>query len=174
MSLTTDYSGAKLMAGAQERALFPGGAVHGKQSISFTFPEIQEFWDRLVRRMLISSALWLMLLLATIGTRQGMGDGPYLVVLLVFGGLQLALSLDYWNRENKLIPRINQRLAVEFMLRTGTPAPPEDLDILQVKQTVTARDEDGAAHRWIVKRRSDMFTLTSKEEIDTRFEGQGN
>lgn len=84
--------------------------MHGKQSISFTFPEIQEFWDRLVRRMPISSALWLTLILATIGTRQGMGDGPYLVVLLVFGGLQLALTLAYWNRENKLIPRINERL----------------------------------------------------------------
>lgn len=135
--------------------------MHGKQSISFTFPEVQEFWDRLVRRMLISSALWLMLSLATIGTRQGMGEGPYLVVLLVFGGLQLALSLAYWNRENKLIPRVNERLAVEFMLRTGTPTPPEDLDILQVKQTVTARDETGVAHRWIVKRRRDMFTLVS-------------
>ena len=136
--------------------------MHGKESIIFTFPEIQEFWDRLVRRTLISSALWLMLILATIGTRQGMGDGPYLVVFLVFCGSQLALSLAYWNRENKLIPRINQRLAIEFMLRTGTPTPPEDLDILQGKQTVTARDEDGAARRWIVKRRRDVFTLASE------------
>lgn len=135
--------------------------VHGKQSISFTFPEIQEFWDRLVRRMLISSALWLMLLLATIGTRQGMGEGPYLAVLLVFGGLQLALSLAYWNRENKMIPSINERLAVEFMLRTGTATSPKDLDILHVKQTVTVRDETGAPHRWIVKRRRDVFTLAS-------------
>ncbi|MFJ5697991.1 hypothetical protein [Arthrobacter sp. NPDC093139] len=111
--------------------------------------------------MLISSALWLMLILAAIGTRQGMGEGPYLVVLLAFGGLQLALSLAYWNKENKLIPRINARLAIEFMLRTGTPTPPEDLDILQVKQTVTARDDTGAIHRWIVKRRRDVFTLTS-------------
>lgn len=90
-----------------------------------------------------------------------MGDGPYLGVLLVFGGLQLALTLAYWNRENKLIPRINERLAVEFMLRTGTPTLPEDLDILQVKQTVTARDEAGTVHRWIVKRRRDVFTLAS-------------
>ncbi|WP_104045493.1 hypothetical protein [Arthrobacter sp. ZGTC412] len=135
--------------------------MNSKHSISFTFPEIQEFWDRLVRRMLITSALWLMLILATIGTRQGMGDGPYLVVLLVFGGLQLALSLAYWNRENKLVPGINQRLAIEFMLRTGTPTPREDLDILQVKQTVTAHDADGAPHIWIVKRRRDVFTLLS-------------
>ena len=70
----------------------------------------------------------------------------------MFCGLQLALSLAYWNRENKLIPRINQRLAIEFMLRTGAPTPPEDLDVLQGKQTVTARDDNGAARRWIVKR----------------------
>ncbi|MCU1531320.1 MAG: hypothetical protein JWO49_891 [Arthrobacter sp.] len=135
--------------------------MRGKEPISFTFPEMQEFWDRLVRRVLISSALWLMLCLATIGTRQGMGDGPYLVVLLVFGGLQLALSLAYWKRENKLVPRINQRFAVEFMLRTGTPTPPEDLDILRAKQTVTARDKDDETHLWIVKRRRDVFTLAS-------------
>jgi hypothetical protein len=94
--------------------------MRGKESISFTFPEIQELWDRLVRRTLISSALWLMLCLATIGTRQGLGDGPFLVAVLVCGGLQL-LSLAYWRRQNKLIPRINQRFAVEFMLRTGKP-----------------------------------------------------
>lgn len=47
------------------------------------------------------------------------------------------------------------------MLRTGIPTPPEDLDILQVKQTVTARDEAGTVHRWIVKRRRDVFTLAS-------------
>ncbi|WP_458111278.1 hypothetical protein M1D88_13105 [Arthrobacter sp. R1-13] len=135
--------------------------MNGKQSISFTFPEIQEFWDRAVRRTLISSALWLMLLLATIGTRQGMGEGPYLVVFLVFGGLQLALSLSYWSRENKMLPRLNERLAVEFMLRTGTPTAPEDLDILQARQTVTARDETGAAQRWILKRQRDVFTLAA-------------
>jgi hypothetical protein len=112
-----------------------------------------------VRRTLISSALWLMLCLATIGTRQGLGDGPFLVVVLVFGGLQLALSLAYWRRQNKLIPRINQRFAVEFMLRTGKPTFPEDIDILQVKQTVAARDEDGEAQLWTVKRRRDVFTI---------------
>lgn len=61
--------------------------------------------------------------MVTIGSQQGMGDAPCLAVLLVFGGLQLALSLDYWDRENKLIPRLNQRLAVEFMLLTCTPIP---------------------------------------------------
>lgn len=133
--------------------------MRGKESISFTFPEIQEFWDRLVRRTLISSALWLILCLATIATRQGLGDGPYLVAFLAFCGLQLALSLAYWTRQNKLIPRINQRFAVEFMLRTGTPTFPEDLDILRIKQTVAARDEDGEAHLWTVKRRRDVFTI---------------
>ena len=81
-----------------------------------------------MRRTLLSAALWLMLILVTIATKLGLGDGPYLVAVLAFGGLQLALSLSFWTRQNKLMPRIKQRFTVEIMLRTGSPTAPEGLD----------------------------------------------
>ncbi|WP_427175227.1 hypothetical protein [Arthrobacter sp. 92] len=133
--------------------------MRAREAISFTFPEIQEFQDRLVRRTLLSLSCWLMLILATIGTKLGLGDGPYLLAVLVFGGCQLALSLAYWSRQNKLTPRLSQRFAVEFMLRTGNPAAPEGLDILKVKQTVAARDEHGQPRLWTIKRRGEVFTV---------------
>ncbi|MBB6406165.1 hypothetical protein [Arthrobacter sp. AZCC_0090] len=133
--------------------------MRGKESISFTFPDIQEFWGRLVRRNVLSSALSLMICLATIATRFGLEDGPYLAIFLAYCGIQLALSLAYWTRQNKLIPRIVQRFAVEFMLRTGIPTLPGDVDVLRTKQTVFARDEDGEPHLWTVRRRRDVFTI---------------
>lgn len=132
----------------------------GAEHISFTFPEIREFWDLFVRRQLISAALWLMLILVTIANkRREVGDDWLVAAYLVFAGVSLAASLTYWSHRNKLTPRLNQRFAIEFMLRTGNPLFTEDIDILLVKRTVAARDEDGNIRLWSVKRKRDVFTI---------------
>lgn len=134
--------------------------MDSKESISFTFPEIHEHWLMLQRRSMISMALWLMIILATIANRRAeIGDDWLLTAYIVFCGVSLPASLMYWSRQNKLSPRINRRFAIEFMLRTGYPSFPEDLDILQVKRTVAARDEEGNSHLWSVKLKGDVFTV---------------
>lgn len=134
--------------------------MDGKEVISFTFPDIHDYWVMVVFRNLLSVAGWLSVLLVEYGHRWA-EDGEQLLLgtYLVVGALSLAASLTYWSHQNKLIPRINQRFVIEFMLRTGCPVIAEDIDVLEIKRTLAARDQEGNTCLWSVKRRRDVFTV---------------
>lgn len=134
--------------------------MDGKEVISFTFPDIHDFWVMLVSRNLISVAVALSTFLVEFAHRRAeVGEQWLLGAYLLFGAVSLAASLVYWSHQNKLIPRINQRFAIEFMLRTGCPIIAGDIDVLEVKRTLAARDQDGNTCLWSVKRRRDVFTV---------------
>lgn len=134
--------------------------MDGKEVISFTFPDIHDYWVLLVRRNLVSLAVSLSLFLGDLANRRAeIGEQWLLGTYLLCGAISLAASLAYWSRQNKLIPRINQRFIIEFMLRTGCPVIAEDIDVLEIKRTLAARDQDGTMCLWSVKRRRDVFTV---------------
>jgi hypothetical protein len=129
--------------------------------MNFTFPAIHTYWLIGVWQNLILAGLWLMPISAAfiIGQDQ-IWDGASAVPLItIFSGVALILSLAGGSEQKKLIPAINERFAVEFMLRTGYPPYPEDVDVLQVQDTVAVRDEEGHIHLWRVRRQRDIFTI---------------
>jgi hypothetical protein len=144
----------------------------GAEHINFTFPEIREFWDLFVRRQLISAALWLMLILVTIANkRREVGDDWLVAAYLVFAGVSLAASLTYWSHRNKLTPRLNQRFAIEFMLRTGNPLFTEDIDILLLHATRTAISDSGPSNANVTcspLRQRDLLLVCSQPRTKMR------
>jgi hypothetical protein len=135
--------------------------MSGTGAMTFSFPEIHAYWLLGVRQNLVQLALMLMLLAfawLTMG-QDRVGDDWHSTVLMTLYGLGIILSLTASSRQKKLVPAVNERFAVEFMLRTGYPPYPDDIDVLQVKRTIAVVTEEGNVRLWKVKRKGDMFTI---------------
>lgn len=129
--------------------------------MNFTFPAIRTYWLIGVWQNLILVGVWLMPIFGSliIGPSPIWDGASAVPLMIIFYGLSLLLSVFGGVEQKKLIPAINERFAVEFMLRTGYPPSPEDIDFLQVKDTVAGRDEEGRVHVWSVRRKRDVFTI---------------
>jgi hypothetical protein len=131
----------------------------GTEAMKFTFPEIHAYWLMGLWQNLALLALWLMLTFGVLTMGQVRREGWFAAALITVYGLGLIVSMAGSSRQKRLTPVINERFAVEFMLRTGYPPYPENIDVLQVKRTVAVRDQEGVVHLWSVKRKRDVFTI---------------
>lgn len=84
-------------------------------------------------------------------------------VIFVVTGVALCLSVGfafYSSRKQKTLrPLINQRFADEFRAKTGHQYPP-GIDILEVRQSIAVRNDDGSALLWSVQSSSGQVALT--------------
>lgn len=134
------------------------------EAMSFSFPAIHTYWLIGVWQNVILVGFWLMSTFGVLNIGQSrIWDGgfaaPLVTAFITLGGLNVLLSIFGGSEQRKLIPAINERFAVEFMLRTGYPPYPEDIEVLQVQDTVAVRNEKGAIQLWSVRRRRDVFTI---------------
>jgi hypothetical protein len=131
------------------------------EPLSFTFPEARQYWIISIYRDTLTLGLWGFLFLATTpGNHSPDQEAWQLTATLAVLGLSLGASLAYWSRINKLTPRINQRFAIELMLRTGHPTINETADVTQGKHTINTIDQNGNTHYWSTRRKRGTFIVT--------------
>jgi hypothetical protein len=132
------------------------------EPLSFTFPEARQYWIISIYRDTLTLGLWGLLFLATTpGNTMPADDTTQLIMTGTVLGTSLAVSLAYWSRINKLTPRINQRFAIELMLRTGHPTINEPAaDVTHGKHTINIIDQNGHTHYWSTRRKRGTFIVT--------------
>jgi hypothetical protein len=135
------------------------GVLMGEDGFTITFPELRRYWlaDFLFR---LSGPLAGVVGLLAISAVAANPDsrGFYMVLVVVAFVLFIALRIYCSRTTKRLAPLVNERFAAEFMLRTGQDYP-QHLQILDVRETIPARTQDGSVSLWSVRRRRDAFHL---------------
>jgi hypothetical protein len=135
------------------------GVLMGKDGLTITFPELRQYWlaDCLLQLSgPLAGVVGLLAISAVAANRDSRGFYMVLVVaaFVLFIGLRI-----YCSRTTKrLAPLVNERFAAEFMLRTGLEYP-QHLQILEIQETIPARNQDGSVSLWSVRQRRDAFHL---------------
>jgi len=132
----------------------------GNDSNTFTIalPEMRKYKMLDVWRRLLFLVLWILLAVISFGNVEIPREISFVIIgvtAVLWGGF-----LFYSSRKQKALrPLINRRFAEEFSAKTGHEYP-QNIDILEVKQTVAVRKEDGSVLLWGIKRSTGSVIVT--------------
>jgi hypothetical protein len=129
-----------------------------ERTFTIALPELRKYKILSIAWRLLFLVFWILLGVTSFGN-----FGLSREIVFIITGVALCLSLGfafYSSREQKTLRLlINQRFAEEFRVTTGHEYP-SDIDILEVKQSIAVRNEDGAVRLWGVHRSFNQVVLT--------------
>jgi hypothetical protein len=134
--------------------------VTGRSGFTVTFPDLHEYRRaELMGRLSGLAASVVPLIAIPVGitdrTAGVLATGAMILGFVASAGFSHRCHATM----KRLAPLVNERFAVEFLLRTRHEYSPQ-IDILEVKETVPVYHDDGSVSLWRVKRRGDTFYVS--------------
>jgi hypothetical protein len=126
-------------------------------SAAFTvaFPEAQKTRTASTLATVSFSMFWILSGIELFGPRS-VPDLPWFPIAQIPFALFLGFSIYERRKQRELASLINRRFAEDFAAHTQEEYP-QDVDILEVRQSIAVKRPDGSVRLWGVKRNRDAF-----------------